>query len=71
MGAAFMITLGYKLNTKHFTIIFPVSINFETSTNKIFYLTYTFIIPGAMLDKLVVGFNFPQCFLSINWKGKE
>ena len=43
MGAAFTVTLEYKLNTKHFTIIFLVSINFETSTNKIFYLTYTFI----------------------------
>lgn len=58
MGAAFMITLEYKLSTKQFIICFPVSINFEISTSKFFYLTYTFIIV-AMLDKLVIGFNFP------------
>ena len=59
MGAAFIITLEYKLSTKHFIICFPVSINFEISTNRFFNLTYTFIIPVAMLDKLVIGFNFP------------
>lgn len=53
-----MITLEYKLSTKQFIICFPVSINFEISTSKFFYLTYTFIIV-AMLDKLVIGFNFP------------